>query len=422
MKTLFHGLIICLLSINAALAQWQTLNTSNSPLHSNVVREVALDSDGSKWIATQRAVQKLSGSNWTTYTAFGSTSFNNVVCIAARNGIVWVGSDKGLSRFDGTTWTTFNDPTKLPVGTFGLNDLTINDVVVAQDGTVWLAGSRGIAQYDGTTWRKYNSSNSPLKEEAVTALALDESGNRLCIATNCNSANSGVYLYNYLIDIWVYNNLGGTNCVHGLAVNATGKVFAGTCNRSGLLTLENNVVSPFTVASCVALDGVAADPSNPQRVWVATESISPSSTAPKGLLVYDGASIVQQFNTSNSSLPSNLLSSVVLEQTGGQLSAWVGTADQGLARYETTVTAQRPAQPRIVLDVLPNPASSTVEVRTDLGQYQVSVYDNTGRQLHSEQVRQAGPLHLRVQDWPAGLYHLRLTSDKGVGYARFCKQ
>jgi ligand-binding sensor domain-containing protein len=422
MKHLFYSLILCLITSSNTLAQWRLLNASNSPLHSNIVREIAIDSDGSKWIATQHAVQKLSGNSWTTYTALDGYNLNNVLCVAARNGIVWVGTDKGLSRFDGTTWTTFNDPTKLPVGASGPDDLTIKDVVVAQNGTVWLAGSRGIAQFNGTTWRKYNSSNSPLKEEAVTALALDESGNRLCIATNCASANSGIYLYNYLIDGWGYHNLDGNNCVQGLAVNAAGKMFAGTCNRSGLLTLDNNVVSPFTVTSCVALNGVTADPSNPQRVWVATQSIGAGGSDPKGLLVYDGTRVVQEFNSANSALPSNLLYSVALEQAGGQLKVWVGTGDQGLAVYENVVTAQRPPMSRVVLKVLPNPATSAIEIHTDLTSYELAVFDNAGRLLHREQVRQPSPRQLQVQNWPSGLYHLRLASDKGTGYARFSKQ
>jgi ligand-binding sensor domain-containing protein len=415
-------LALCLLGAPAAQAQWTIYNDSNSPLHSNVVREVALAADGSKWIATQRAVQKLAGSTWTSYTAATGPAFQDIKCLAVHGNVVWVGSEQGLSRFDGTTWLTYNDPNQLPVGLFGPNDRTINDVVVRPNGTVWLAGSRGIARFDGSTWTKFNSTNSTLGSDAVTSLALDELGNTLWIGTNCVGSRSGVYALNLLSTSWRYYGLGGNNCVHAVAVDAgSGQLFVGTCNFSSLLTIDAGIAWPATPSSCVALGGLAVDPSQPQRVWAATESFGTGSL-PRGLLVYDGQAIVQEFNVSNSGLPSNLLSSVALEQTGGRLKAWVGTANQGLAVYETAVTAPRPARSTVELAVLPNPASTEIEVRTALTHGQLALYDNTGRLLHRQPVAAAGPSRLNVAQWPAGLYHLRVTGAQGSGYARFSKE
>jgi hypothetical protein len=385
-----------------------------------VVREVAIDANGDKWIATQRAVQKYDGSTWTTYTTANGLDYDAIGCLAVRNGVVWVGTNKGLSRFDGSSWTNINDPAKLSVGRFGASDLTINDIVVAQNGTVWLAGSRGLARFDGSTWVKFNSSNSGLQEEAVTALSLDEARNMLWIGTNCNSSQSGVYGLNTQTLAWRYNNLGGNSCVHGVAASPNGAVFVGTCNRSGLLVFANGIVSRFTDASCVALDGVRVDPTNPQRVWVATESFGTGPT-PRGLLVYDGSTIVQEFNRNNSGLPSSLLSGLALEPVGSRLRAWVGTADQGLAVYESVVTAQRTAQPNVAVQARPNPAADAVEIRCELSRYTLAVYDNTGRLLHHAEVSQAGPLRLPVQSWPQGLYHVRLSSAQGSGFVSFSK-
>lgn len=423
MNTIYCILALLLLLVNPAAAQWTTYNTTNSPLHSNAVREVALAADGSKWIATQRAIQKLTGNMWTTYPAANGPAFANVMCVAVGNGVVWVGSEQGLSRFDGTSWTTFNSQTQLPTGGYGPNDLTITDIIMGQNGTVWLAGSRGIAKFDGTTWTKFNSSNSGLREEAVTALALDEAANTLWIGTNCNSANSGVYSLNTLNSTWRYFNLAGNNCVHGVAVSASGTVFVGTCNSSGLLTINPaGTTSAVTASSCVALDGVATDPTNPHRAWVASETMNTTNNLPKGLLVYDGMAVVQQFNTANSPLPSNLVSSVVLEQAGGRLRAWVGTADEGLALYETVATAVRTGQAPIAVEVFPNPAATDVEIRTALAHYDLAVYDNAGRLLHTRHVTQGGPVRLPLQDWPSGLYYVRLTSASGTGYVRFSKE
>jgi ligand-binding sensor domain-containing protein len=411
-----------LLYASPALAQWQLYNAANSGLHSNLVREVATDDNGTVWVATQRAVQKFDGTTWTTYTQADGLNYTAIKCIAVRAGIVWVGTDRGLIRFDGTTWMNFNNAADLPVGLFGPNDLTVNDVVIAADGTIWLAGSRGLGRYDGTTWTKFNSTNSGLKENGVTALALDEGLNTLWIGTNCNSTQSGVYALNTLNTSWRYFNMQGRNCVHGLAVNNTGTVFVGTCNASGLTTIDtaSGTLGAVTNSGCVALDGVANDAGTDGRVWVVAEPMGPSGT-PKGLLAYDGSSVVQEFNTGNSQLPSANVTTVATQRVGSALRVWVGTFDQGLAVYESVVTSQRRAADVAQLQVSPNPATATVEVRSDVAKGKLTAYDNTGRLVYTGPT-EATNFSLDVRSWPSGLYHLRLTSPQGTVTRRLLKQ
>ncbi|WP_400191671.1 T9SS type A sorting domain-containing protein [Hymenobacter sp. B81] len=425
MKKTFCLLAALLLASIASQAQWLTLNTANSGLHSDVVREVAVADNGTLWVATQTAVQKYDGTSWTTYTQADGLDYTAIKCVAVRGTTVWVGHDRGLSRFDGTSWINFTNAADLPVGLFGGNDRTINDVVIQANGTIWLAGSRGLGRYNGTSWTKFNRANSGLNEEAVTALALDEALNTLWIGTNCLSLQSGVYSLNTLNLAWRYYSLPGGNCVHGLAVGNTGTVFVGTCNASGLTTIDagTGTVGSVSVSGCVALDGVAADPTDPTRAWVVAEPMGPA-TSPRGLLAYSaqsGGSVTREFNVGNSALPSPWVTSVAVQPVGSALKVWVGTTDRGLAVYETVVTAPRPARAAVALQLLPNPATDAVEVRTDLSQYELSVYDNAGRLRHRQQVRGSQPLRLPVLGWARGLYHVRLRSEQGSGYARFSK-
>jgi len=49
---------------------------------------------------------------------------------------------------------------------------------VDEHGVVWFATSRGVSAFSGTAWQTFNSSNSPLSGDVVSAIVLDEDGNR----------------------------------------------------------------------------------------------------------------------------------------------------------------------------------------------------------------------------------------------------
>ncbi|RAK66122.1 T9SS type A sorting domain-containing protein [Hymenobacter edaphi] len=426
MKPSFCLLTATLLLSGLALparAQWQTYTTANSGLHSNVVREVTTDENGHLWVATQAAVQRFDGTTWTTYTQAHGLDYGTIKCVAARGGVVWVGHDRGLSRFDGAAWTNFTNAADLPVGLFGPTDRSITDVVIGPDGTVWLAGSRGLGRYDGSTWRKYNRSNSGLQEEAITALALDEGLNTLWIGTNCNSAQGGVYALNLTASSWRYFNMAGRNCVHGLAVSTAGTVFVGTCNASGLTTIDAGTGTRGAVTSsgCVTLDGVAADPTDPDRAWVVAEQMGASPT-PYGLLAYDGrrGTFVEQHVPSSTGLPSHNVSSVSAQRVGSGQRVWVGTTDRGLAVYQAVVSSSRRPADAPALALSPNPATETVEVAAAPPGARLAVYDNAGRLVYAAPVA-AAPVRLDVRSWPAGLYHLRLSSAQGTRTGRLLK-
>jgi len=85
-------------------------NTSNSGLPSNLVREIAIDGNGTKWIGTGdessgKGLTEFDGTNWTTYdTSNSGLPDNGVWSIALEaNGTKWLGSlywDGGLAAYN----------------------------------------------------------------------------------------------------------------------------------------------------------------------------------------------------------------------------------------------------------------------------------------------------------------------------------
>lgn len=93
------------------------------------------------------------------------------------NGTKWFATDKGISSFDGTTWTNFDESDGLPVA--GYNGMS---QAASDEGTnLWLATTKGaIATHCETNTMSIENSftkdNSELLSDSVLAIALDKSG------------------------------------------------------------------------------------------------------------------------------------------------------------------------------------------------------------------------------------------------------
>lgn len=111
---------------------WQLFNKENSPLPSNSVSFIAIDSLGNKWIAT---------------------------------------SDSGLIKYTGTQWIKFNKSNSA-IPTNSIWSLTIE-----RDTIVWIAAwADGIIKYNGTAWIKYDDTNSPLTSNKSNFVKIDNAG------------------------------------------------------------------------------------------------------------------------------------------------------------------------------------------------------------------------------------------------------
>ena len=108
-----------------------------------------------------------------------------------NNDGVWVGCDEnqnfglhgGVAHYDGTTWQIW-DSTNSP-----LTEDYVQGIVVDQNNNVWItfynnvSGDGGIAKYDGTSWTVYTTANSSLPSEEVEDIDVDAQNN---IWIGCN--------------------------------------------------------------------------------------------------------------------------------------------------------------------------------------------------------------------------------------------
>jgi len=155
--------------------QWQSFD-SDDGLINNVVKNIAVDSNGNKWFVANYGISKYDGSSWVSYTSenTGVDLIDYVFSIAIDSeDNKWFGSYQGALKFDGTNWTVYNSSNS------GLEWNYINAIAVDKDDNIWFANEAGVSRFDGTNWINYTSAN--YKENKVyncRAIAIDSKGNK----------------------------------------------------------------------------------------------------------------------------------------------------------------------------------------------------------------------------------------------------
>lgn len=50
----------------------------------------------------------------------------------------------------------------------------VRDIVIDNDNNVWIGSDVGLTKYNGTDFHTYNTSNSPIAEDIVWSIAVDQ--------------------------------------------------------------------------------------------------------------------------------------------------------------------------------------------------------------------------------------------------------
>lgn len=177
---------------------WHTLNTSNSPLPSNVIRQLSLAPQDSGppavWLATNAgAVYYQPGppATWQVYTTGNSGLIsNNVNDIAGFTSfglqIAWIATENGVSVLTGSSWSVPSGSLDCPLG-------IVRRVLRDDSGAIWLTPMKvvpnapavpeapqaiiplGVCRYLAGAWQAFNRTNF-LPSNAVTDLSVDSAG------------------------------------------------------------------------------------------------------------------------------------------------------------------------------------------------------------------------------------------------------
>ena len=162
---------------------WTTLNTENSQIPANSVRDVLIINEqlNRVWIATSNGAALYNNGQWRLFdtSVLASLDVTSIGVDTMGNVNVWIGTaDQGLSVYDGNTWTDYH------TGNSGLTNDTIRSITQGPDGRVWIGTEGGVSVYDGSngTWATFNDITSGLTHNAVFDVAIEASG-RAWIAT-----------------------------------------------------------------------------------------------------------------------------------------------------------------------------------------------------------------------------------------------
>ncbi len=164
----------------------------------DLVQSMVMDTNtGTVWVAGRRGLASYSNGTWTKYDSTNSVLQGPAVGLALSGSTVWVGNRDALVKYDGTTWTQFTlQNSGLPVrGPKVMAAESNGDVWVALC-DYWQADLNpsdvmvGLGKFDGTSWTVYDYQNSPLhRSNVINSIAIDKKGNKW-IATPLHSTDS----------------------------------------------------------------------------------------------------------------------------------------------------------------------------------------------------------------------------------------
>jgi len=287
---------------------WKLWNFSNSMIPGNLSRNVAMDQNGVVWYCTDNGLVRIADDDhWQIFTGL------NVPALSGKNGItfttgmavdksgnVWVRSLGNVVKFDGKQWSVFdtsNSPLKL-----------VQKITVDRNGIIWFCSFRGLIKYDGKTWTIYSTSNSAIASDNIKDVYTD-SNQTIWVATDKG-------INKYTNGNWTILNSTNTslpeNDISTIKGDSAGNIWAGTGIRDKSYLIKIDTANHISIFPSAAIWNITVD-NAAHKIWLATNG--------RGLVCFDGASFTQ-YDKSNSIIPSNTVSDILVDKNGDK---WIST-------------------------------------------------------------------------------------------------
>ena len=147
---------------------WQTFTVENG-LPGNDVRDLAVASDGTVWLATSDGIGRYDGRRWFNYTRSRTLlqlPSNDVTSLAIGpdGQTIYAGTTEGVVQFNGRSWESLAQ-----IGSDAVNQ--VQDVAVTPDSRLWAATQAGLSMFDGSRWQLFTSANGLASEDVRTVAA-----------------------------------------------------------------------------------------------------------------------------------------------------------------------------------------------------------------------------------------------------------
>ena len=402
------------ISLQAQAPQWIVYNTGNSGLPGNSITDIAIDTNGIKWIGTgDKGLVRFDGANWTVFDTNNSGIHSNKIfsiAIDSKHNI-WAASINsspgGVSKFDGTSWTNYSPQnSNIPFG--GILDMDFDS-----KGNLWISGL-GLGKFDGTNWTYYRDTNSGLPSNSITCVKTQDT--IIWIGTQSN----GVVKFDGVN--WILYNIGNSglpfNAIswNSISIDSNNVKWIGTFG-GGLAKYDdtnwtvynpNNSGLPYWYVQCVFAD-------ENDKVWVGVENY--------GVSLFENDTNWSTFNTSNSPLPGNFIRDVITDK---YKNLWICTSN-GLVVYNENgvVSINNGVQIRPIdfnlYQNYPNPFNPSTKIRFSVSKRElinIKVYNIQGKLVSTLVNEQKNPGSYEVEfngeGSPSGVYFYKLEAGEFV--------
>ncbi len=348
---------------------WRVYDSSNSPLTSDDILDIAIDKEGTAWMASGWfCLAALKNGNWTIYDTLNSglsESFKNIE--VDKQGRVWMAYKK-LQLFDGSNWKEYEIPN------IGPHD-RINHMAIEGGNKIWLTSTNSnqprIFSFDGNTWMEYNTQNSGLQSGYIEDFDVDKDGRKWIVRYNGLTVFDGV--------TWkVYNS-----------------------QNSGL---------PYDY-----VDEVDVDENGNAWFGMMMSWNKGSMTEPMGIACFDGTRWISYYD-----IPFHA-TSFSIDKDG---TSWIGTDYQGLIAHNPNgVPLSKPNQIVIKdtkIRLYPNPVTHDLFIETP-EKGTLSIINPDGKLL-AQKPTDGNKSTMDVRKLSLGLYILRYTNAKCVENVKFVKR
>ncbi|MDP2303796.1 MAG: two-component regulator propeller domain-containing protein [Ignavibacteria bacterium] len=156
--------------------RFKVFTKRNSGIPSDYITSIVVDASNNKWIGTYgEGLVKFDDVNWEVFHQINSSLMNNYInhLYLDQQGMIWIASGTTvspgtLSKYDGTNFRHY----------FNSSFLIINKITSAVDGTLWVGTSTGLYHFVNNNWITYSVQNSGLPNNSVTAITIDNEGNK----------------------------------------------------------------------------------------------------------------------------------------------------------------------------------------------------------------------------------------------------
>lgn len=389
----FNGNLLCFDGTN-----FTSVGLSNSPLVSNYVLDILIDSANNTWVATAKNVVKKTSNNF--YSVFNEQG--NALA-QDKDGAIWVaygGGDTCLLKI-GNKENTIFDSLNSPFN----KKIIIKRLRVDNNNHLWVATNYGLFEYNGVSFANYNTGNSGIPSNEIFEIAFDKD--------NILWGGSSKGLFKFDGANWTVwnteNSVIPTNIVNRLYIAPNNKIWfscmdedriIGTEYGGGLTCFDGQTMITYNISNsgllCNTIFGIYVDKNN--IIWLATYTA--------GLMSFDtNKDKWTTYNVSNSGIANNFVQVITQDKLG---KFWMGHNDAGISIFNPDsfqLSMNKINDCKISFQIFPNPVREElyVKVNTNVEKKIVAqIYDLNGRLIctfPNQKINQNNPtIHFKLQN------------------------